>query len=69
MKPLSTKELNYIRDQMSFELLQSKKCREYAEQAMGDHQALFHQIGDLHRQNYESLLGYVQNASPGGVIH
>lgn len=65
---LSTKEINYIRDHMSWELLQAKKCRSYAEGAAPEHAGLFNQLGNTHTQNYRQLLKYMENAM-GGVLH
>lgn len=71
MKNLSTKELNYINDFLSWELLSAKKCFQYAHQEMNSaHHQIFNDAVRIHQQNYESLLNYVnQLKNQGGQMH
>jgi len=60
MQNLSTKEVNYIKDLLSWELLTTKKCFQYANQEVNStHQKVFFDTANMHQQNYLSLLNYV----------
>ncbi len=60
MKNLSTKEVNYIKDLMSWELLSSKKCFQYSHQELDTaHQKVFYEAASIHQENYLNLLDYV----------
>lgn len=62
MQNLSTKEVNYIRDLLSWELLAVKKCHEYATQETHPtHKKTFEEATAVHKQNYMNLLGYVDS--------
>lgn len=71
MKNLSTKELNYIKDFLTWELLMAKKCKQYADQettpGFGE---IFTQAAQLHQQNYLNLVSYLENVNPnkGGMM-
>ncbi|MGE5474447.1 MAG: hypothetical protein ACM3UU_09525 [Ignavibacteriales bacterium] len=72
MKNLSTKELNYINDFLSWELLSCKKCYQYANQETNpSHQKVFFDAANVHQQNYMNLLNYVEQANNmiGGNLH
>jgi len=72
MQNLSTKELNYIKDTLSWELLSTKKCFQYANQETNPaHQNLFFDASNMHQQNYLSLLNYVDHIvkKQGGQMH
>lgn len=59
MKNLSTKEVNYIKDLLSWELLSAKKSFEYANQETDlVRKQIFIENAQMHQQNYLSLLGY-----------
>jgi hypothetical protein len=61
MNPVSTKELNYIKDFLSWELLMAKKCKEYANlETDPQDQNIFNSIGSQHLINYTDLLNYLQ---------
>lgn len=61
---LSTKEVNYIKDLLSWELLASKKCYNYANGIQDYRLAqLFDEAGRIHQQNFTDLLNYVNNVS------
>lgn len=64
---LSTKDLNYLKDMLSWELLAMKKYHHYAgecsqEAADQGFKDLLVQLSDRHRQRYDQLLHYVQGA-------
>jgi len=67
---LSVKELSYIKDSLSWELLMAKKCHEYAAQEVDPHfKGIFNNAGQMHQQNYQNLLSYLQQqAAKGGVM-
>jgi hypothetical protein len=72
MQNLSTKELNYINDLLSWELLSSKKCFQYGHQETNQaHQQVFFDTARLHQQNYVNLFNFVDqtNNSQGGQTH
>ncbi|MGI6711502.1 MAG: hypothetical protein ACOX4L_02015 [Bacillota bacterium] len=72
MQNISTKELNYIKDILSWELLSTKKCFQYAHQETNpQHQKLFFDTANMHQQNYLSLLNYVDQIlkKQGGQMH
>lgn len=72
MKNISTKELNYINDLLSWELLTSKKCFQYASQETNPaRRQVFSDISQMHQQNYVNLLEYVGqiNSNQGGQAH
>lgn len=67
MKNISSKELNYVKDFLSWELLAAKKCSGYANQETDSStRQILSDCANLHQQNYNDLLGYVQQLQ-GGV--
>ena len=59
---ITTKDLSYLQDAMSWELLAFKKCRQYA--AFATDPEIQHQIdsaGQLHQKHYNLLLNYLQS--------
>jgi len=71
MKHLSTKELNYIKDFLSWELLAVKKCYSYASQESNtEDQRIFLDAMKVHKENYMDLLNYIQqfNNRQGGNL-
>jgi len=67
---LSSKELNYIKDFLSWELLMTKKCSEYAKQEVDPNfKGIFENAGQVHQQNYQDVLSYLQQqTSQGGMV-
>lgn len=58
---LTEKELLYVQDYLSWELLAMKKCSEAASQTVDpDIRALITRVGSQHQQHYESLLNHLQ---------
>lgn len=69
---LSTKELNYIKDFLSWELLMAKKCNQYAYQEVDPmFKGVFEQAGQTHQQNYVKLVGYLEQVknNQGGMVN
>ncbi|KNY29156.1 hypothetical protein [Pseudobacteroides cellulosolvens] len=69
MKNLSTKELAYINDMLSWELLTAKKCYQYANQETNPvYRQLFFDTSRISQQNYTNLLEFIgqANNSQGG---
>jgi hypothetical protein len=72
MKNISSKELNYIGDMLSWELLAAKKCYQYGHQETNPtHQQTFLDAAKTHQQNYQTILNYVNqvNTGQGGQAH
>ena len=70
MKNLSTKELHYINDILSWELLATKKCFQYGHQESNPaHRQLFFDAAGVHQQNYTNMLNYMDqfNKKQGGM--
>lgn len=64
MKNISTKELNYLNDFMSWELLNAKKCYQYASQENNSpHSQVFFDAAGMHQQNYTNILNYINGVS------
>jgi hypothetical protein len=58
---LTEKELLYIQDYLSWELLAMKKCGEILSQTTDpDIRATLEYVGSRHRDHYESLLNHLQ---------
>ncbi len=69
MPNLSVKELNYIKDFLSWELLMVKKCNQYANQEVDPvFKGVFNNAGQVHQQNYFNLLTYLQQQPQGGMV-
>lgn len=56
---LSTKDFNYLKDHLSWELLAMKKCAHYAAECQDPQTAqLINQVGMMHERHYNTLLQY-----------
>lgn len=65
MVNLSTKELNYVKDLLAWELLMAKKCKLYADQETTQRfSEVFNQAGQMHQENYLSLVQYLESVNP-----
>ncbi|MBA4542115.1 hypothetical protein I8U17_12050 [Thermoactinomyces sp. CICC 10521] len=61
---LSDKDLHYLTDEMSWELLAMKKCNHYAGLCQdASVQSLINQIGQMHQRHYEMLLSQIQSST------
>jgi hypothetical protein len=59
---ITSKDLAYLKDAMSWELLAFKKCRQYASFATDPE--IQHQIdsaGQMHQKHYDQLLHYLES--------
>ncbi|GGE07085.1 hypothetical protein GCM10011571_05390 [Marinithermofilum abyssi] len=64
---LTTKELNYLKDALSWELLAMKKCHHYAQECQDPQlKQLIDRTGQLHQNHYQQLLQHL-NAANGGT--
>ena len=58
---ISTKELNYMKDFLSWELYLAKACHDHATQASDSNCArLLDEAGRMHQQNYVDLFNYLE---------
>lgn len=58
---LTDKELNYMKDMMSWELLAMKKCNEAAQGCMDQNIAnIIRETGRRHEQHYDAVLNFLQ---------
>ncbi|WP_124726654.1 ferritin-like domain-containing protein [Staphylospora marina] len=65
---LTDKDLHYLSDALSWELLAMKKCRHYAQECQDPQVAqLIDRIGQMHQNHYEQLLSMIQSASGTGT--
>ncbi|MGA9173439.1 MAG: hypothetical protein WBZ33_05605 [Thermoactinomyces sp.] len=61
---ISDKDLHYLTDEMSWELLAMKKCHHYAGLCQDPAvQSLINQIGQMHQRHYEMLLSQIQSST------
>ncbi len=61
---ITTKDLAYIKDAMSWELLAFKKCRQSASFATDPEiQRQIDSAGQMHQKHYDQLLNYLQSNS------
>ena len=72
MQNISTKEINYIKDTLSWELLSAKKCFQYSNQETNStHKKIFYDAANMHQQNYLNVLNYVNQITnnQGGQVN
>lgn len=61
---LTTKDLLYLSDELSWELLAMKKCYHFAQEAQDlEIRNMLNQIGRQHQKHYELLLAQLQTAA------
>jgi hypothetical protein len=61
MLPLTEKDLAYMHDMMSWELLATKKAYQYAQQTMdADCRNLMFQVAEQHQRNLERVLMHLE---------
>ncbi len=61
---ISTKEINYLKDHLSWELLAAKKCFHHANELQDTNfKEIFHTAGRVHQENYVNLLNYANKIS------
>lgn len=61
MVNVSTKELNYMKDFLSWELYMAKSCHDHAAQVTDANFArLLDEAGQIHQQNYVDVFNYLE---------
>jgi hypothetical protein len=61
MAHISTKELNYVKDFLSWELYMAKVCRQYSSQFTDrNFSALIDEAGQMHQQNFQEIYNYLE---------
>ncbi|MBA4602767.1 hypothetical protein [Thermoactinomyces mirandus] len=61
---ISSKDLSYLTDEMSWELLAMKKCYHFANECQDPSVSqLINRIGQMHQRHYEMLLNHLQPAT------
>ncbi|MGM0881720.1 MAG: ferritin-like domain-containing protein [Bacillota bacterium] len=65
MKPpqvITTKDYQFLKDQLSWELLAMKKCRHYAQESTDPEiKQAIDKAGQMHQRHYQLLLKHLQN--------
>ena len=57
---ISTKDINYLRDALSWELNAMKKCSHFAQQAETERiKQTLDKAGNMHQRHYQMLLNHV----------
>ncbi|WP_037464493.1 hypothetical protein [Shimazuella kribbensis] len=61
---ISSKDLSYLSDEMSWELIAFKKCHHFAEEVQDPQiKAAIDRIGAMHQQHYQELLQFLQSST------
>lgn len=59
---ISSKDIQYLKDQMSWLLLASKKCAHFAKESQDPEvRQAIEQIGQLHQRHYTQLMGHLSS--------
>jgi hypothetical protein len=59
---ITTKDSQYLKDQLSWELLAMKKCRHFAQECSDlEIRQLIDKAGQMHQRHYMLLLKHLQN--------
>lgn len=59
---ITTKDLSYLQDAMSWELLAMKKCNKFAQEATNEKiKNALHESGQMHQQHYQTLLSHLSD--------
>ncbi|KRE40629.1 hypothetical protein [Paenibacillus sp. Soil724D2] len=59
---ITTKDSQYLKDQLSWELLAMKKCRHFAQECLDSEiRQLIDKAGQMHQKHYMLLLKHLQN--------
>lgn len=65
---ITTKDLSYLKDQMSWELLAMKKCAHYAQECTDpDVKSFIERIGQMHQRHYQQLLRHCKTNNAQGM--
>ena len=61
MADISTKELNYMKDFLSWELYMSKLCHQYTSQSTDQNfSSMMEEAGQIHQQNFSDIFSYLE---------
>lgn len=59
---ITTKDYQYLKDQLSWEILAMKKCRHYAQESTNPEiKQAIDKAGQMHQRHYQLLLKHLQN--------
>ncbi|RCW48088.1 ferritin-like domain-containing protein [Paenibacillus prosopidis] len=59
---ITTKDYQFLKDQLSWELLAMKKCRHYAQESTNPEiKQAIDKAGQMHQRHYQLLLKHLQN--------
>lgn len=65
---ITTKDLSYLKDQMTWELLAMKKCDHYTKECTDPEvKAMISRIGQMHQRHYQQLLRHCQTNNAMGM--
>ncbi len=65
---ITTKDLSYLKDQMSWELIAMKKCAHYAQECTDPEvKSLIGKIGQMHQRHYQQILRHCQTNNASGL--
>lgn len=65
---VTTKDIMYLKDQLSWELLAMKKCRHFAEECSDpDIKQAIDRAGRMHQRHYELLLKHLKTDNNAGM--
>ncbi|MBD1370873.1 hypothetical protein IC620_00665 [Hazenella sp. IB182357] len=63
---ITSKDLNYLADELSWEMLAMKKCAHYANECQDTEvKQMIDSVGQMHQQHYITLLQQLQSATGG----
>jgi hypothetical protein len=61
VKNISTKELNYVKDFLSWEMYMAKLCRQYADQMTESNSSrMLDEAGQIHQDNFNEFYHYLE---------
>lgn len=59
---ITTKDLAYLKDAMSWELIAMKKCNKFSQEASSEKiKNALNESGKMHQKHYQTLLNHVNN--------
>ena len=60
---ITTKDLSYIKDAMSWELVAMKKCNKFAQEVQCNKiKSAIEETGRMHQQHYQTLLSHLDDS-------
>jgi rubrerythrin len=65
---ITSKDLSYLKDQMSWELIAMKKCNHFADEVTDPEvKSMLNRMGQMHQQHYQRLLKHCQVNNAAGM--